>query len=81
MNIPSFPKSRIDRFEREYWSQVKGSMRYGQAFHSYLGLEKLSIDKYTDGNISEEKVWLDRLYNADDATAKKMIEEHTDFNN
>ena len=81
MKIPSFPLTRVQRFEKEYWPEMKGSLRYGQAFYNYLGLEKLSIARYTEGKFSDEKIWLDRLYNADDATAKKMIEAHTDFNN
>ncbi len=67
----TFPATRIERFQKEYWPLVKGSMRYGQAFHTYLGLEKLSTDKE----------WLDRLYQSDGETARKMIEERTDFHN
>lgn len=80
----TFPASTVNRFYLEVWSdqkKVKG-LRLGQAFHQYMKLDKLSDDKVpADGRISENKAWLDRLYQADGDKARIMIEGRTDYNN
>jgi hypothetical protein len=47
------------------------TLRYGQAFYQWVKLEKV---------VNEiDKCFCDRLYNADDDTAKNMIKSRTDF--
>ena len=49
------------------------SLRYGQAFHQFMKLEKIVDDS--------DKRFCDRLYNAIDEVAKQMIASRLDKNN
>lgn len=62
-----FSKSLVDGFKHH-----NKALRYGQAFHQYAKLEKV---------VGSEKVFCDRLYVADDKTAKQMIASRLDPNN
>lgn len=60
-----FSKSEVDRF-----THTNPHLRYGQAFHQYMKLEKVT---------GSDKQFCDRLYNeSDENVAKKMIESRTD---
>lgn len=59
----TFPLSRVKQFRHE-----SEHLRYGQAFHQFMRLDKCEQDR----------VFCDRLYNADNETAKKMIESRID---
>lgn len=61
----TFPKSRVDQFVHH-----NKHLRYGQAFHRFMKLEKSQQDKW----------FCDKLYNADEKTAKAMIASRTDYN-
>ncbi len=64
----SFTKSCVDTFKH-----VNKSQRYGQAFYSYMKLDKVCE--------RQDKDFCNRLYNADDAKAKAMIQSRIDQNN
>lgn len=67
----TFPKTAVDRFFNEHWPSVKdGHLRLGQSFHQFMKLEKIT---------SDEKIYCDRLYEADGA--KAMTAERTDSAN
>lgn len=63
-----FPKSRIDQFVH-----TNQDLRWGQQFYQHMELHKCTNP--------EDAVFLDRLYNADDETAKAMVRDYTDYNN
>lgn len=63
----SIPLSRLQAFRYD----EKSSLRWGQAFHQYMGLEK----------VTQGKVWCDRLYQADNDVAKAMVHEVLDYAN
>lgn len=61
-----FPKSRVDAFRHN-----NKALRWGQAFHQYMKLEKCHEDKH----------FCDKLYNeVDEAKAKNMVASRTDEN-
>ena len=60
-----FPKTRVMDFRHTNKAQ-----RWGQAFYDYMELHKV-----TD---PDEKVFCDKLYNADNDTAKMMVASRTD---
>lgn len=62
----TFPKSIVDKFKHRNLA-----LRYGQAFHGFFKLEKIK---------GQDKDFCDRLYNADDAKAKAMIQSRIDRN-
>lgn len=66
----SIPYSRIKQFHA---TDYPVSMRHGQALHAFLELDKIQD--------VDDRIWCDRLYNADESTAIKMIEAVTDWNN
>ena len=67
----TIPVTQYDAFVNEVWPTLQHtSLRFGQAFHQYMKLEK----------ITTEKEWCDRLYNTDKETATKMIESKLDYN-
>ena len=71
--LPSikFPISRILLFE-EIWHQgAFPYLRKGQAFFNFMDLHKCTQDRD----------YLDKLYNVDDETASKMIEVMIDYTN
>lgn len=70
-NPISIPLTQYQRFCK-VWPLVK-HQRYGQAFHDHAQLFKLTSP--------QAKAWASELYNADNATAKKMIESCLDRNN
>lgn len=61
-----FSASEVARFRHQ-----SPLLRYGQAFHQYFKLDRVT---------GEDKIWCDRLYQADDETARRMINEQTDKN-
>lgn len=63
----TFPKSAVDGFVHR-----NKSLRWGQAFHQHMKLHKVT---------GQDKPFCDKLYNADDATAKAMVASRTDKNN
>jgi hypothetical protein len=63
----TFSKSVIQDFRHD-----NKTLRYGQAFHQWMKLEKIVNEV--------DKLFCDRLYNADDTTAKNMITSRTDHN-
>lgn len=64
----TFSKSEVDQFNRLF-KGITG-LRHGQAFHQHFKLEKISNE--------EDKMWADRLYQADGNIARTMIAERTD---
>ena len=64
----TIPASRVKAFR-----QPLNGLRWGQALYGELELYKLQNP--------ETKAWADKLYNADDTTAKKMVEAVTDHAN
>lgn len=60
-----FPKSLVTKFVHR-----NKALRYGQAFHKFMKLEKCQQDKW----------FCDKLYNADETTAKNMIASRIDHN-
>lgn len=69
----TIPLSRMTQIKQALTQKPYTSQRYGQLIHDLLELDK--------SNDPEVKVWADRLYNADDAEAKRMIAEVIDPNN
>lgn len=72
-------KSEIDQLHRLYQGgkgaliqdfKMKG-LRLGQAFHQHFKLDKITNE--------ENKIFCDRLYEADGDEARKMIETITDY--
>lgn len=63
-----FQKSRVDAFRH-----LNKSLRWGQAFHGYMKLEKI-----TD---IQDKAFCDRLYYADNEKAKAMVRSRLDKEN
>ncbi len=64
----TFTATEVNNFNK---TPRNPNLRFGQAFHQYFKLEKIS---------GQDKDWCDKLYNADTATAKKMVEKATDSN-
>lgn len=62
----TFPASKIKKFQHK-----NKALRWGQAFHQFMKLEKCDQDKH----------FCDKLYNADEATAKAMVASRTDNHN
>ena len=69
----SIPLSRMNRINQALQTKPYTSRRYGQLIHDMLELN--------ESNDPEVKVWADRLYNANDAEAKRMLAEVIDQNN
>ena len=63
----TFAKTKVDAFRH-----ANKALRYGQAFHQYMKLDKVS-------NI-EDKHFCDKLYNADEQLAKQLINSRIDNN-
>jgi len=61
-------KTLVDGFKH-----TDPNLRWGQAFHQYAKLEKVS------NNANRE--WADKLYNAPDNIAKNMVRKVIDHNN
>lgn len=75
----TFPITVVGRFYADHWPQHKGKQRLGQAFHQFMKLEKV---KHAEKDRTHpERIWLDRLYQADGQVAVNMIAERTDYNN
>lgn len=51
----TIPASTLNTFHTEYWYKMHPSLRYGQAFHQYLSLERIEERR-------PEKEWCDQLY-------------------
>lgn len=66
MSTITFPRSRVDQFRHN-----DPTLRWGQAFHQYMKLHKCKTDK----------MFCDRLYNASDELAKKLVHERIDESN
>lgn len=62
-----FSKSMVETF-----SHRNKSLRWGQAFHQYMKLHKVT---------GQDKAFCDKLYNATDEIAKAMVASRTDKNN
>ena len=60
----TFSKSEVDRFQH-----IHKVLRWGQAFYNYFNLNKVQ---------GEDKAFCDKLYNADEVTAKAMVASRTD---
>lgn len=63
----TFPKSAVERFRHRNLA-----LRYGQAFHQHMKLEKV---------VGADKAFCDKLYNADEAIARAMIASRIDHVN
>lgn len=59
-----FSKSEVGKFVHR-----NKALRWGQAFHHHFKLEKVT---------GQDKYFCDKLYNADEATAKAMVASRTD---
>jgi hypothetical protein len=59
----TFPLSRVKEFRHQ-----SEHLRYGQAFHQFMRLDKCEQDRE----------FCDRLYNASDDVARKMIDSRID---
>ena len=59
-----FSKSEVDRFRHN-----NKALRWGQAFYNHFKLEKVT---------GQDKYFCDKLYNADETTAKAMVASRTD---
>lgn len=64
----TIPKSRFDEFGRTKAKNLNG-LRWGQAFHQFMDLEKMT----------SQKEWCDKLYNAPVLKAKAMVLEVLDY--
>ena len=64
------PRSTFLQFKKEYKNMDK-SLRFGQAFHQWFKLEKITSD--------QNKAWADKLYVVNAAQATKMIESILDY--
>lgn len=62
----TFSKSVVDAFVHQ-----NKALRWGQAFHQHMKLERCTQDK----------AFCDKLYNADDQTAKAMVASRLDREN
>lgn len=62
----TFSKSQVDSFRN-----TNPHLRWGQAFHQHFKLERCTQDRE----------FCDKLYQADDETAKKMVEARLDRSN
>ena len=73
----TIPATRFNEFER-LWKMKMFSehLRWGQALFNYLDLHKMQRDYESD-----DKIALDRLYNADFKTAYAMVQEVIDWEN
>lgn len=60
----TFSKSEVEKFIHR-----NKALRYGQAFHAYFKLEKIT---------GADKAFCDKLYNASDDVAKAMIASRID---
>lgn len=61
----TFPSSKVKSFVHK-----NKALRWGQAFHQFMKLEKCHQDKH----------FCDKLYTADDDVAKSMVASRTDRN-
>lgn len=59
-----FSKSEVDKFRHQ-----NKAKRWGQAFYDHFKLHKVQ---------GSDKAFCDKLYNADEATAKSMVASRTD---
>ena len=66
----TFPSTQIALFKAQKYDKY---LRYGQAFHQYMKLEKIT-------NLLD-KAFCDKLYNASNEVAKLLIASRTDINN
>lgn len=64
-NMLKFSKSVVDEFRHR-----NKALRWGQAFHQYMKLEKITNDA--------DKRFCDRLYNAEESVAKAMVQSRID---
>ena len=64
----SIPATRVKAFRK-----TLNGLRWGQEFYGFMELHKLTSPA--------AKAWCDKLYNADDETAKKMVASVTDHAN
>lgn len=63
----TFPKSTFDQFRH-----LNKNLRWGQAFHSFMKLDK----------VTQDKVFADRLYNeVSEEKAKAMVTSRLDSSN
>lgn len=62
----TFPVSKVKQFKHN-----NKALRWGQAFHQFMKLEKCDQDKN----------FCDKLYNADEDVAKSMVASRTDHKN
>lgn len=62
----TFSKTEVDRFRHQ-----NKALRWGQAFHKRFKLHKIQ---------GSDSAFCDKLYNADEATAKAMVASRTDRN-
>lgn len=58
-------------FVSQFKPQHTGVLRYGQEFHQWARLDKITNE--------QDKFFCDKLYQAGDALAKAMIDNITDF--
>lgn len=73
----TIPATRFNEFERLWKMKMFGEhLRWGQALFNYLDLHKMQRDYESD-----DKIALDRLYNADFKTAYAMVQEVIDWEN
>lgn len=63
-----FPKSRVDAFRH-----TNTSKRWGQAFYDHMKLGKVTNP--------QDKEYCDRIYNADEALAKALVQSRIDKQN
>lgn len=71
----TIPVSAYQRFLKEEWPKKKGTgLRFGQAFHQYMKLEK----SYSS---NEDQAFCDKLYQADGDDALQMIYSRMDYLN
>ena len=65
-----FDEARVADFYNRVWPiQKKGALRLGQAFHTFMNLDRCVQDK----------TWFDRLYYMADKDAKKFIEANVNY--
>lgn len=69
--LPTIPLTRLNEFMAMIKLFPLNGRRFGQAFHDFLELEK----------VTSNKEWNDRLYSADDDTAKVMVKSVLDIHN
>lgn len=70
--VMMFPLSRYNEFCKEWKEGKWPHQRFGQAFHNYMRLDKITSEK--------ERLYCDKLWEADNQKAVDLIDARIDDN-